>query len=215
MFIKYLKPIYKNYTWQAEVRMYKLGYYQGKGSLDISKASVLFDPTNGYTLLNNLAINNAGMYLLSINMFTSDNKFSTKCYTNTITVLREAKNNTNANQTANYKLKFKGDYYNLSQSDKNEIMANVYNYVSDYNISVSNITLYPGSVYVAFYSSDSNNALVQALLTSGLNISSLIVFDSASINGISYGSSSSASSVIFFLIFFIPCNLFLYFLKEY
>ena len=184
----------KNYTWQADVRMYKLGYYQGKGTLDISKASVVFDPSTGYTLLNNLAITNPGMYMLSVNMFTTDNKFSTKCFTNTITVLKEAMNNTNANQTANYKLKFKGDYYNLTQSDKNEIMANAYNYISDYNITVSNITLYPGSVYIAFYSSDSNTALLQALLNSGLNISSLIVFDSASINGITYSGSSSSTS---------------------
>ena len=179
--------------------MYKLGYYPGKGSLDLSKATVQFDPSTGYTAMNNLAIDNPGMYLLSINMFTMDNQYSITCYTNTITVLKESQNNTNNNLEANYKLKFKGDYNSLTQSDRNEIMANIYNYISDYNISISNIKIYSGSVYVAFYSTDSNNALLSSLLNSGLNISNLIIFDSANINGITYGGSSSSNSVYYYL----------------
>ena len=177
--------------------MYRLGHYPAKGALSLSNAAISFDTTTGYTLFSNLSIDRVGMYLLSINIYTTGNEFSSQCYTNTITVIKSlvATNVTNSTEP-NYKLRFKGDYNSLSTSDLNEIKANVYNYISDYNISVSNIKLYAGSVYVAFYSSDTNSALISALLNSGLNISSLIVYDSASINGVVYSSSSSSSVII-------------------
>ena len=98
----------QNFTWQAKVQMYRLGHYPAKGALSLSNAAISFDTTTGYTLFSNLAIDRVGMYLLSINIYTTGNEFSSQCYTNTITVIKSlvAINVTNSTEP-NYKLRFK------------------------------------------------------------------------------------------------------------
>lgn len=176
--------------------MYKLSNYQARGILNLENASVSFDTSTGYAQFINLTIDNIGMYILSIKLYTIGNEFQSQCYSNTIQVIKQQETNkTNATDLEpNYKLKFIGDYYNLTQDDKNEIKANVYNYISNYNLTVSNIRLYPGSVYVVFYSPDSNSQLLNELVQSGLNVSSIITFNSANINGFTYGASINSNN---------------------
>lgn len=174
--------------------MYKLGNYQAKGRLNLINTLVTFDTSTGYAQFSNLAIDNIGMYMLSVKMYTINNEFVSQCYSNLIKVLNKSTNETYSDKEANYKFKFNGDYYSLSQDDKNEIKANAYNYISNYNLTVGDIQLYPGSVYLVFYSPNSNSQLIQDLINSGLNISNLIIFNSVIINGITYGEKSDTTS---------------------
>lgn len=194
---------FKNYNWQAKIQMYTFGYYPAKGSLLLNSSSITLDPDSGYTLFSNISIDKVGMYLLSIRIYSIGQEFSTQCFSNLITISKPLnKSNTTNSTLPNYKLKFSGNYYNLTEADKIEIKANVYNYVSIYyNLSVYDIDLYPGSVIVVFYSPDSNSDLISQLIQSGLNISSLISFLSAEVNGNTLTCSSCVTPQVFCLLY--------------
>lgn len=183
--------------------MYALGYYPAKGSLVTSNAQVIFDPTTQYTSFRNLAIDKSGMYLLSIQIYSERREFTSQCFSNTITVSKKLASSSSS--SPNYKFKFSktNSSVTLGTNEKNQIKASIYNCMSNYNISVTGIQLSDSdsrrkrdssssSLVVMFFSTDSNSALSSAL--SSLNVSSYIVFSSATINGVTYGSSSSSSS---------------------
>lgn len=162
--------------------MYKLGYYPGNGSLNSANTKVTFDILSGNALFTNLAVDKLGMYMFSLRIFSAGNEFSGGCYSNALTVVKSISNH-NITSSPNYKLKFNGDFYNLTKNDINELKANAYNYISNYGIGISNINVSAGSVYITFYSIDSNQDLLKELIKNGLNISSTLVFISADVNG--------------------------------
>ena len=63
-----------------------------------------------------------------------------------------------------------------------EIKANMYNFMTKYDIIVQNIKALPGSVYVTFYSSDTSSNLVDVLSSSGVDIDPKLKYTYASIN---------------------------------
>jgi hypothetical protein len=187
--------------------MYVLGHYPAKGSLILANSNVTLDPSTGYTFFSNLVIDQPGMYLLSVSIYTIGGEFTSLCYTNPITVYKPTVSLTftNSNYTSpNYKLKFNGDFNQLTQDNKSEIMSSVYNYASNYNITIYNITMYSGSIYVAFYSPDTNSVLIADLSNGNISLGSLLKFSSVSVNGVTYvctTCSTSSSSVIIIIIF--------------
>lgn len=175
--------------------MYSLGYYQGNGTLITSQAAVTFDTTTGYAVFNNLAITKSGMYLISIKVFTPNQEYNLNCYSNPITIRSSTvqAQTYDSSSTPDYSIKFDGNY---SAINPNEIIANVYNYINSYGVNVNGIKAYAGSVYVVFYSSDSNPTLINTLIAQGINVSSALKFVSASVNGVTYTCSNCSSIII-------------------
>lgn len=159
--------------------MYTLGYYPAKGSLVTSNATVTFDTSTGYAVFSNLAITKAGMYLLSIIVATSGNEYSSQCYSNSIQIKEKTVAISYDSSTQpDYIIKFNGSYSSINPA---EIKASVYNYMASYGLKIGGMSCYAGSVYVAFYSTDSNLSLIDTLLAQGINVSSSLVFVSAAI----------------------------------
>lgn len=185
--------------------MYVLGHYPAKGKLITTNATVELDPYSGYVYFNGLVIDMPGMYMLSARINSAGNEFTSQCYSNVVTVSQSLENSTSSSSsnTPNYKLKFKGNYSSLSTSDKNQMKASVYNYISSFNLNVENIQITDadgrkrrdtssGTVIVAFYSSGSSASLISLLPS--MNISEYVIYSSATINGVTYGSTSSSDS---------------------
>ncbi len=174
--------------------MYRLGYYPASGSLITTNKIVSFDPLSGYALFKNLKITKSGMYLLSLNVFTTNSEYNSTCYSNLITVLGSADSVQTYDQTAkpDYILTFAGNY---SAINPNEIVANVYNFIKRYGLSVNGISSYAGSVIVTFYSTDSNPSLIKALTSSGVNVSTGLNFVSVQVNGITYNCTNCIVSI--------------------
>ncbi len=170
------------YTWQADVSMYKLGYYQARGRLIVNQTVITFDTTTGFMSFSGLTIDNIGMYLLSVRVYTTGNEFTSQCYSNPITVVKSLTSLTNSSKP-NYLLKYRGDFSSLTPQNKSEIQANTFNFMSMNNITVNNIQIYSGSVYIVFFSADNNTELISELAKRGLTISTLISFDSITVNG--------------------------------
>ncbi len=170
------------YTWQADVSMYKLGYYQARGRLIVNQTVITFDTTTGFMSFSGLTIDNIGMYLLSVRVYTTGNEFTSQCYSNPITVVKSLTSLTNSLKP-NYLLKYQGDFSSLTPQNKSEIQANTFNFMSMNNITVNNIQIYSGSVYIVFFSADNNTELINELAKRGLTISTLISFDSITVNG--------------------------------
>ena len=193
--IKIPNITWNNYAWTARIQMFSLGYYPGKGNLSTSNTTVTFDQTTGLALFTNLAITKSGMYLISITVASTNNEYSLQCYSNLIQI-KQAKavlKSYSSEVEPDYVLKFNGNY---SQIDPNEIKANIYNYISDYGVNIAGITSYPGSVFVAFYSDDSSDTLINQLIAAGINISSSLTFVSISLNGNTFICSNCSNSVI-------------------
>lgn len=172
-------------TWTAQIQMYDTGFYLAKGSLQITKTIASFDSATGTAVFSDLLINKTGMYLILFKVFTNNKEYSSECFSNPITI-KSATAVTTSSTTGtqpDYLLKFNGNY---SSINPNEIMANVYNYMSSFNLEIKDISCYSGSVYVAIYSSDYSSTLLKSLATNGLNISSSLVFVSALVDGNTY-----------------------------
>jgi hypothetical protein len=176
-----------------------------------------FDSISSKAYFNSLKLNNTGMYLLLISINSSEKYFNTQCYSNPIRVAKMApsslKNSTtnssfmtNLNQTKqNYVLRFKiTESIVFTLEEANKIKASIYNCMENYNISVLNLELTSSQSFVSnrrrresqgqivsliFYSSDSNTMLINNLFK--LNISDWLIFVSATINGLNYGSYTS------------------------
>lgn len=84
------------------------------------------------------------------------------------------------NEAPNYIVKFEG---NINNTVTEEVKANTYNYFSQNDISIGGIQIYEGSVYVSFYSSSSNPALINSLAASGLTVDPNLSFSYVSIDG--------------------------------
>lgn len=63
-----------------------------------------------------------------------------------------------------------------------EAKANMYNYMSMYNITARNIQALKGSVYITFYSSSSSSNLISSLIAAGVSIDPNLSYSYASIN---------------------------------
>lgn len=84
------------------------------------------------------------------------------------------------NEAPNYIVKFEG---NINDTVTEEVKANTYNYFAQNDISIGGIQIYEGSVYVSFYSSSSNPALISSLAASGLTVDPKLSFSYVSIDG--------------------------------
>lgn len=166
--------------------MYQLGYYPANGTLVTKYATVTFDASTGYGIFSNLVITKHGMYLTTISVYTDNsNDFNFNCYSNPIQI-RSADSQLvsyDSNSRPDYIIKFNGSYNSINPS---EIKASVYNFMISNGIKIGGISCYSGSVYVAFYSSDTNSNLINKLINNGLIISSSLSFVSATIGGVTY-----------------------------
>lgn len=139
-----------------------------------------FDPTSGLASFQNLQITADGMYLLTFNVSTANDEYNFACFSNAITVTTVVPTY-DVTLPPNYVIKYEGDYNVI---DPNEVKANVYNFMRDYNISVAGVNTYSGSVYVTFYSSDFSSSLSDSLSTRGLSVDPNLRFSYASFNSI-------------------------------
>lgn len=172
--------LFKNYQWTASVQLHELGYHRAKGGLTVVNTTVTFDPTSGLASFQNLQITADGMYLLTFNVSTANDEYNFACVSNAITVTTAAPTY-DVTLPPNYVIKYEGDYNAI---DPNEIKANVYNFMTAYNISVAGVNTYSGSVYVTFYSSDFSSSLSDSLGTRGLSVDPNLRFSYASFNSI-------------------------------
>lgn len=186
-----------------------------------------------------MQINKTGMYILSIRVNSNEKNFNSQCHSNPIIVVDKNISSSNQTEEQNYVLKFKkNDSHIFTIDEGNIIKASIYNCMVYYNISVSNLELLqsnnnnnssrrlslvqtqPEIIILKFYSNDSNPMFINNLLS--LNISDLLVFVSATINGVTYGndflSPASSSNLVpivvgsvFGSIFFIALISLLYF----
>lgn len=165
--------------------MYILGYYPAKGALVTTSSQVTFDTSTGLALFKDLQITKSGMYLLSVSVSTTNNEFSSQCFSKPIQIKAATAviPSFDSGTQPEYIIKFNGSYSSINPA---EIKANVYNYISNHGVNIGGMSCYAGSVYVTFYSSDSSSTLVSSLISAGLNISSSLAFVSASINGNTY-----------------------------
>lgn len=66
-----------NFTWSAAVSLYTSLQYQGNGSLIVTTSSTIVVDTTARTITaTNLAINATGMYVIQVQITSSDNQFS-------------------------------------------------------------------------------------------------------------------------------------------
>jgi len=173
-----------------------------------TSTSVAFDPSTGLTYFNSLSISKLGMYLLSAKIYSKGQEFNSQCYSNPITVYTTATNLTSASNTPNYKFTFTASNFSAVGTDEqNKIKASIFNYMTDLNVSVSNLQLTAlatrrrrdtgivstsGSIVIVFYSSSSGQSLASVL--ANLNISNYVVLSSATVNGVTIYSTASSSS---------------------
>ena len=148
------------------------------------------------------------MYLLSAKIYSKGQEFNSHCYSNTITVYTPATNFTSASNTPNYKFTFSASNFSaIGGDEQNQIKASIFNYMTDLNMSVSNLQLTAsasrrrrdtgivsssGSIIIVFYSSSLGQTLANAL--ANLNISNYVVLSSATVNGVTIYSTESSSS---------------------
>lgn len=127
---------------QGNASISSTGFYAPKGSLNSQNKTVTFDPTSGLTQFNGLQINNVGMYTLSINIFSANSLFTSQCYSNPITVIQTTNNSSNSTGLNTYVFIFSVTNSSLLMiSEENKIIETMYNCMSLYGISVSNIQL--------------------------------------------------------------------------
>ena len=171
----------QNYQWSAQVRLHELGYHKASGALSTSNSTVVFDPTTGLAKFSDLVITSAGMYLLTFRVYTSSGEYDFNCFSQAITVklANIALPTYDASSPPNYVLKYEGDYNAI---EPEEVKANVYNFMTGYNISVAGVNTYSGSVYITFYSDDSSSSLIDTLVAAGLTVDPNLVYSYASIN---------------------------------
>jgi len=201
---------------QGNASISSTGFYAPKGSLNSQNKTVTFDPTSGLIQFNGLQINNVGMYTLSINIFSANSLFTSQCYSNPITVIQTTNNSSNSTGLNTYVFIFSVTNSSLLMiSEENKIIETMYNCMSFYGISVSNIqlnvsqsgrssrrrrqsSLLPQFIIIV----SSNDPSIPASFTSNLAslvISNGLVLIKATINGYTYvgyiSQSSSFSSV--------------------
>ena len=181
------------------MQLHGLGFYPANGSLTISNSSSFFDPSTGMATFQDLAISLKGMYLLKFSVYTSNLDYNFTCFSQSITILHPTQTlPTYTPGTApSYVLKFAGNY---SEIEPDEVKANVYNFMSMHNVGVGGITVYSGSVYVTFYSSDSSTTVNSVLSTSGLIIDPTLKFAYATIFGITINCTDCSNSTTIIII---------------
>lgn len=125
------------------------------------------------------------MYFISILVYSTNNDYNLKCYSNAIQIISAIGMLPTYDSTSqpDYTIKFNGQFSSINPV---EIKTKVYNYMTTYGINIGGIKCYAGSVIVAFYSTDTNTQLINSLTSGGLNISSNLVFVSANIGGTMY-----------------------------
>ena len=177
------------------MQLHSLGFYPGNGTLTITNSSSSFDAATGLATFSNLAISLKGMYLLKFSVYTSNSDYNFTCFSQSITILHSTQTlpTYTAGTAPNYLLKFAGNY---SAIEPEEVKANVYNFMSINNVGVGGITVYSGSVYVAFYSSDSSSTLNSLLSTSGLTIDPTLKFAYATIFGQTINCTNCSSTLV-------------------
>jgi len=121
------------------------------------------------------------MYLLTFQVRTRSADYDFNCFSQAITITKPSAPafTYDPTQAPNYILKYDGDY---SAIEPEEIKANVYNFMSAYDVTVAGVATYSGSVYVTFYSPSSSQSLMDTLVAQGLPVSTHLVFVYASIN---------------------------------
>jgi len=187
-----------------------LAFYPAQGFLLTKNTTTNnFDSSFGITYFTDMQLNKTGMYILSVSVLSSKKDFSSQCYSYPIRVVKTVKYTSNQ---PNYMLTFKATNPNLFTLDEGyKLRASIYNCMENFNISVLNLELTgthgfdsrrrrqapssnsPGTVVFKFYSSDTNPKLIINLAS--LNISDMLLFESAIINGVSYGDDTSSASV--------------------
>ena len=158
-----------------------MSYHQASGDLIVSNSTAYFDSNSGLAYFNDILITAKGMYLLTFNLTTDDDLYNFDCYSNLITI-SDADTSPATYSTdfpPNYILKFEGNFVSI---EENAVKASIYNYLVNKSVSLSDMSLYSGSVYASGYSSAVSTSLMNDLSSSGLPIGLELKFLYASVN---------------------------------
>ncbi|CAF3637436.1 unnamed protein product [Rotaria sp. Silwood1] len=153
-------------TWSATVSLYTSLQHRSNGSLiRRSSSSIIIDTTAGTITATNLAINEVGAYIITIEITSSNNQFSIPFTSNCILV---KENSTVLNVFTGFppsNFTYAGDYDGFQTAGTLEILrCTIYNYlVRVLKLPInSDITLTKGSVEVGFSADLSSSSNAQA-----------------------------------------------------
>lgn len=140
------------------------------------------------------------MYVVSINVLTTNGEYTLGCLSKTIRVKKAGANlptykadPTMSQLPPNYVFKFEGDYNSI---EPEEIKANMYNYLLEYGVDSAGIEVYSGSVYTAIYADDTSSDLLNSITANGVSIDRNLVFSYATINDGVISNSETSSETI-------------------
>jgi hypothetical protein len=75
------------FTWSASVSLYGFLQYSGNGSLsNVPASSIVVDTTAGTITANNLTIDSTGMYIIQVQLLSSNNLYNISLTSNAILV---------------------------------------------------------------------------------------------------------------------------------
>ena len=185
---------WQNFTWSATLQLISLSKCNSNGSLNSSASSVIFDTKTGIATFKNLEITKKGMYMLAIEVKTTNvNEYDFTCLSTPILVkgISETILTYSINVDPDMYLTFSGNFTSQTADDLNSFQTMIYNCLLINNgiLIQSAIQLYAGSIKAALGTSGSASSygsMITALNSSNLTLASGVVLQSAIINGKSY-----------------------------
>ena len=193
---------WQNFTWKATLMLIGLSKCNSNGAINSNGSSVTFDTNAGIATFQNLAITQKGMYMLSIEVKTTNaNDYDFTCMSTPILV--KGASETILTNTVNIEpdmyLTFTGNFTTQTTQNLQSFQTMIYNCLLIKNglLIQSAITLYQGSIIAALGTSGAASGyvnMVAYLNTSNLTLATGVELKSATINGKSYDFSSSSSS---------------------
>ncbi|CAF2963963.1 unnamed protein product [Rotaria sp. Silwood2] len=197
--IKIANIQWSTFTWSAVVSLYTSLDFQATGSLiTIPSSRIIVDTTAGTITATDLAISAVGMYIIQLQITSSDGVYSIPFTSNAILV---KENSTTLETYTGFPpatVTYSGDYDSFVASGTIEILrCRIYNYyVVIIKLPVtSNIVLTKGSVQVGLVLSGSTSGAAQASST-GVNtmLTSQSAISGLTLTGISTGTRSYSAS---------------------
>ena len=164
------------------MQLHSLSYFKANGRLEANSTTAYFNTQSGMAEFSNLVLTDAGMYILTFSISSSDNSFVFNCYSKTIMIVNELSQATySPNVPPNYIFKFDGDY---SAIDVDNAKSNIFNFALKYGVVLAGLEAYSGSVYISGHSSTASSNMSSLLASSGVVIDPNMRFTYISVNDV-------------------------------
>ncbi|CAF3664415.1 unnamed protein product [Rotaria sordida] len=190
---------WRNMTWSAYISLYNLPEFNSNGTLiKTNTSSIIIDVVKSTIIATNLIIDTVGMYVIKVQLTSSNNEYVFSLISNGILVKKSSTTLDSDSSLPSSNITFIGDYDKFQTSDLLEIKrAIIYNYLIRIRMPItSDIILTKGSVIVLFDVDSDPESLASAVdsIASDPNAISDLTASSININGKTYSTSASSSS---------------------